>query len=208
MNSEYCIYFDEKPFWIASQFNEELLELKSRTGTVIMYQPDTAIDSAIKSLDSDQAEAVVVITDNTGECWNVFKSNFKFIQAGGGLVKNEADEYLFIFRRGKWDLPKGKLDEGETIKECALREVNEETGLQNVTLTGHLCNTHHVYHEKGIFILKESVWFDMQCSGKQQLTPQTEEDILAIQWLRQEQWSSIYENTFPSIKDVLREKSR
>src|SRR4249919_1544763 len=91
------------------------------------------------------------------------------IKAGGGLVKNEKKEILFMFRRGKWDLPKGKLDPGESIEECAVREVVEETGLKKVELKHFLVTTYHTYTENGKHILKESHWYNMLSDSKQKM---------------------------------------
>ena len=205
MKASYCIYFDEKPFLILPGPEEESILMEAfPTTTVINGLDENAILDAVSRLDQMSSGAVIVYTGHTETAFNIFKNHFDLIQAGGGLVTNEKEEYLFIFRRGKWDLPKGKLDEGETIAECALREVEEETGLQEITLLDHLCNTYHVYHERGKFILKESVWFDMICKSGQSLTPQVEEDILEIRWLAPADWHSIFDNTFPSIKDVLK----
>ena len=90
-----------------------------------------------------------------------------FIQAGGGLVENEQREVLFIFRRGKWDLPKGKLDRGETLEQCAIREVEEETGVGQLQLIRFLLITEHEYVERGKKILKETHWWLMKTGGSQ-----------------------------------------
>ena len=100
-------------------------------------------------------------------------------------------------------MPKGKLDKGETLEECAIREVEEETGLQNVKLTSPLAITYHTYHEGTRFILKESHWYNMKVSGKQVLIPQTAEDIHEIKWVKKEDLKEYLDNAFPSIKDVL-----
>ncbi|CAN5808203.1 NUDIX domain-containing protein [soil metagenome] len=205
MKASYCIYFDEKPFLIIPVADEETRLLEAiPTTTVISGLDESAISDAINRLDQMPFGAVIVYTEHTERAFNILKNYFTLIQAGGGLVVNEKEEYLFIFRRGKWDLPKGKLDEGESIAECGLREVEEETGLQEITLLDHLCNTYHVYHERGKFILKESVWYNMACQSGQLLTPQAEEDIHEISWLTPAGWHSIFDNTFPSIKDVLK----
>jgi len=99
------------------------------------------------------------------------------IRAGGGLVENEKGEVLFMFRRGKWDLPKGKLDPGETLESCALREVKEETGVSQLELIQFLLVTEHEYEERGLFILKETHWYRMKTTSHESLIPQTEEDI-------------------------------
>lgn len=204
MKTSYCIYFDEKSYFIVNTADGRFKTLETRSGTKTIQQAsEEKIAKSIKQIDQNQFNTIIVYTDNTNKTLDVFVSQFKLIQAGGGFVTNENGEYLFIFRRGKWDLPKGKLDKGETIAECALREVKEETGLKDVSLHDHLCNTYHAYHEKGKFILKQSVWYNMTCKNGQKLTPQTEEDILDIKWLAPNAWQSILDNTFPSIKDVL-----
>jgi 8-oxo-dGTP pyrophosphatase MutT (NUDIX family) len=127
-----------------------------------------------------------------------------FIQAGGGLVENERREILFIFRRGKWDLPKGKLDPGETLEQCAIREVEEETGIGKLMLIRFLLITEHEYTERGEKILKETHWWLMKTSGSQTLIPQTEEDITEIKWIGPAELKRVLQNTYPAIVDVLK----
>jgi 8-oxo-dGTP pyrophosphatase MutT (NUDIX family) len=125
------------------------------------------------------------------------------IIAGGGIVENEDGEILFQYRRGKWDLPKGKLDEGETIEECAVREVEEETGLQNIQLGKLIGITHHHYNENGKEVEKETHWFAMKVSGEQKLTPQLEEDILELRWVAPGEVEEYFKNTFHNIVEIV-----
>ena len=125
------------------------------------------------------------------------------MQAGDGLVQNGNEQYLFMLRRGKWDLPKGKLDPGETLEQCAVREVGEETGLKRVQLGGPLLVTYHTYDESGHHILKETHWYRMTASPDQVITPQQEEQITELVWLGPGQIGRLLKNTFPSILDVL-----
>jgi ADP-ribose pyrophosphatase YjhB (NUDIX family) len=127
-----------------------------------------------------------------------------FIQAGGGLVLNEKGEVLFIFRRGKWDLPKGKLDPGETLEACALREVEEETGVDELKLIRFLLITEHEYEERGSVILKETHWYLMKTNSDQALVPQTEEDISELRWIGPANFRFIQRNTYPTILEVLK----
>jgi 8-oxo-dGTP pyrophosphatase MutT (NUDIX family) len=127
-----------------------------------------------------------------------------FIQAGGGLVENDRREVLFIFRRGKWDLPKGKLDGGETLEQCAIREVEEETGVRQLQLIRFLMITEHEYIERGKKILKETHWWLMKTNGIQTLIPQTEEDITEIRWIGSPNFNLVLQNTYPAIADVLK----
>lgn len=131
-----------------------------------------------------------------------FCSRFKKINAGGGLVKNDKNEYLVIFRRDTWDLPKGKQEPGEDMEQCALREVSEETGLKELHLSGHICDTFHTYKLFGESIIKRTSWYAMECSGSEELVPQAEEEITKVEWVSKERLQSIAETTFPSIREV------
>ncbi|MEI2708502.1 MAG: NUDIX domain-containing protein [Chitinophagaceae bacterium] len=129
----------------------------------------------------------------------------KTIVAAGGLVFNENKELLMIFRRAKWDLPKGKLDEGETIEECAIREVEEETGVQQIILGKLIQKTYHEYFDQWIHedVIKETWWFEMFVSKKQQLLPQTEEDIERIIWADATTIETCLENSYSTIIEVI-----
>lgn len=118
-------------------------------------------------------------------------------------MQNEKNDILLIFRRGKWDLPKGKLDEGESIEHCALREVLEETGLTSTQIISPLCTTWHIYQEGSSFILKLTDWFKMKVAGSPELIPQQEEGITDIAWVSINNLETYQENTFPSVKEVL-----
>lgn len=129
----------------------------------------------------------------------------QIIKAGGGLVFNEKDELLMIFRRGFWDLPKGKLDEGETIEACAVREIKEETGLQQVTLGKFIGITEHQYFDKFINkeATKQSHWYAMTANGSQTLLPQTEEDITEIRWVSKQELPLLLSKSYPSIVEIV-----
>lgn len=128
----------------------------------------------------------------------------KKIIAAGGLVVNEKQEFLMIFRRNYWDLPKGKLDEGESIEECALREVKEETGIINCILVSFLTKTYHTYFDKWLNeeVIKESWWYLMQSNSNEKLIPQTTEDIEKIIWINEDELKMKLEQSYPSIKEV------
>ncbi|MCX6245360.1 MAG: NUDIX domain-containing protein [Bacteroidetes bacterium] len=129
---------------------------------------------------------------------------FKKIDAAGGIVKNEAGKILFIFRLGRWDLPKGKLKKGESPEDGAIREVREETGLQQVEILRPLPDTYHIYQLNGKTILKRTFWFEMLAEGSQHLSPQSEEDISDVAWIEIEKLSIVLENTYASLQDLLK----
>ncbi len=125
------------------------------------------------------------------------------ITAAGGIVENEDGKILFQYRRGKWDLPKGKLEEGETIEECAVREVEEETGLRNIILGELVGITHHFYTEKQKEIDKETYWYAMKANGEQQLVPQLQEDILELRWIHENELQEYLSDTYPNIIEIV-----
>jgi ADP-ribose pyrophosphatase YjhB (NUDIX family) len=127
----------------------------------------------------------------------------KVIMAAGGVVENEKGELLLIFRKQHWDLPKGKLDEGESIEECAVREVQEETGLSNILLGELIDTTLHQYEENGERITKKTVWYKMKGYSTDKLTPQTEEQIDDIKWVNTKDLSLYMQNSYPNIIHIL-----
>ncbi|MDI9358912.1 MAG: NUDIX domain-containing protein [Phycisphaerales bacterium] len=128
-----------------------------------------------------------------------------YIVAGGGIVENMQGDICLIFRRGKWDLPKGKLDEGETIEHCALREVSEETGLSNLEILGLIQKTVHEYYEPRIEapVVKTTTWYRMRIKNTQVLVPQTEEDITEIKWVSVRDLDAYLANSYPTIKNLI-----
>ena len=131
--------------------------------------------------------------------------NKKTIIAAGGLVFNEQNELLMIFRRGKWDLPKGKLDAGETIEACAVREVQEETGLITVELENLIGKTYHEYFDKWVNenVIKESWWYKMKSSVNEKFIPQLEEDIELIEWVDKKDLKKYLDNSYRNISEIV-----
>ena len=125
------------------------------------------------------------------------------IKAAGGFVLNENNEVLMMFRRGTWDLPKGKMDKKETFEDCAIRETEEETGLKKIKLISPLITTYHTYHEGSKYVLKETKWFTMKVSSEQKLLPQAAEQITKLEWVRKNDLKKYLQNSFASVNDVL-----
>jgi len=154
------------------------------------------------SLKSKKTTYLFVHPDVT-EIFEQLINNMKIIHAAGGLVKNSEGEYLFIFRLGKWDLPKGKVEEGEKMKEAALREVEEECGIKIDYLGKRIATTYHTYTMRGKFVLKQTKWYEMGVNKIPKLTPQKEEDITSAEWLGKKDLEQVKENTYPLINDIL-----
>ncbi|MBN2214432.1 MAG: NUDIX domain-containing protein [Bacteroidales bacterium] len=133
-----------------------------------------------------------------------FRSCFLNVSAAGGLIKNNEGMFLFMKRRGRWDLPKGKLCKKENFENAAIREVREECGLDDISIVTPLLSTYHTYQMNGQMVLKKTMWFEMAYSGTRDPIPQSEEDITEIKWFQRENIREITENTYGSILDVMR----
>jgi 8-oxo-dGTP pyrophosphatase MutT (NUDIX family) len=151
---------------------------------------------------SDRFDSVTLYSKNQEQLWQDFRSLFDLIEAAGGLVVNPQMEILFILRKRYWDLPKGKIDEGESVNSAAVREVMEETGLQEVDIVFPLPTTYHTYRLKKRRILKKTYWFAMT-APEQRLIPQTEEDIEQAIWMDLETFQSQPRKIYGNIQDLL-----
>lgn len=141
---------------------------------------------------------------NPDKVFNYLKSNTNFLNAAGGLVRNANNEILFIYKRDCWDLPKGKIDEGETPEYAAKREVAEECGLKtdDLQISKNLQSVCHFYYEGSDIFLKETEWFEMTYLGKENPEPQEEEDIKMVKWIGSKEISEVLRNTYPSIREL------
>ena len=125
------------------------------------------------------------------------------IDAAGGVVEDQQGRVLMIHRRGRWDLPKGKRDEGEAMDVCALREVTEETGLQQLVLKHKICDTYHIYAQHGQKHVKTTAWYAMQGNQAETLTPQTEEAITEVRWVPPTDMGPVIFKSYEAIREVL-----
>lgn len=164
-------------------------------------------------MDLNYGNLVMYITIHEPKGKKIFRSTQTFneyllrcikIEAAGGMVLNAKGELLMMFRKGKWDMPKGKLDEGETIKECALREVSEETGLTALNIGRKLQTTYHTYTLKGKKVIKFSHWYFMKYVGNEIPVPQTEEDITEVRWVDKKEAERLIEDAYASIREVVK----
>jgi 8-oxo-dGTP pyrophosphatase MutT (NUDIX family) len=199
------IFFNDKPLFLCNAVDETIRPFVHHDDAIFIDELNAhTIKTMIHEMQQPQVHAGIFYHPDLEKLKKDFRKKFTFIQAAGGLVKNDEDRILMIFRRGYWDLPKGKLDKGEKLEDCALREVEEETGLKNTKLNFPLTVTYHTYHEGARFVLKESHWFAMTVTGEQKLTPQTEEDILDIRWLNQSEIHLYLPKAFPLISDIIK----
>ena len=200
------IYFENKPVFLCDEITPEIDKYRHHPDAVFIDEYSTAaINSLLHEINKPRFHAGIILGKDLQKIKEAFFKHFHLIQAGGGLVKNKNQEILMIFRREKWDLPKGKLDEGETIEQCAKREVEEETGLSHIKIIKPIAITYHTYILFGKRNLKETHWYLMNAVGDEKLIPQTEEEITEIIWAKKEELSKYLMNTFPTIEMVLKE---
>ena len=148
---------------------------------------------------------VCVPTEDVEGTYARICAEFKEVNAGGGLVSNRRGDFLLISRNGMWDLPKGHQDPGEDIMTTSLREVSEETGIDELLIGDLICITDHCYRRDGIWHLKHTWWYNMLYTDPTDLTPQREEDISKAAWVAKSSLPAFLLNTYPSIAEVFRE---
>ncbi len=195
----YKVFINEKKLSISNYPSEIDSKLK--------FEGISTLEIAIDLLENTSTPEINVFGDDVEAIWEAFKSLFKIVEAAGGIVKNRENKILFIFRLNKWDLPKGKIEAGESLEEAAVREIAEETFLTNIELKEFIATTYHIYKERnGVKVLKMTHWFNMDFVGTEEPRPQVEEGITDVQWLDEKTISSkVFPNTFKNIRLILGE---
>jgi len=154
---------------------------------------------------ASSGKSVVLISPDPEKNLKAFIKEFQLIKAAGGVVRkdNSAGPFLMIFRIGKWDLPKGKIDKGENKEQAAIREVEEECGVTGLNIIKPLPDTFHLYKVRGTWLLKQTFWYEMICSGGNELKPQREENIQEVRWMNEKELMFILPLCFSSIRNLL-----
>jgi ADP-ribose pyrophosphatase YjhB (NUDIX family) len=204
MNFSQRIYYNDKPLILTTD-KEAYINDHPDAGSYLFFSGATlrSFNQAQTQLDKPGSKGVIIEDDSEESIKEQLGILFTPIHAAGGVVYNETGEVLMIFRRGKWDLPKGKLDEGENIEECALREVKEETGLQKLALNEKLLDTYHIYFQNNDQLLKCTAWYKMAGSSNDTLKPQKEENILEARWVNEKDLPPLAARTYEAIREVL-----
>ena len=199
----HTVFVNDKALRFASSYEVE--DWKGNTSSMFVSENDLSIEEAIYELEeTENYPGMIYMSANADVSWKVFISYCKLSEAAGGLVMNEEDKFLVILRHGKWDLPKGKLEYDESPEEGAVREVQEECGVEKLELVKPLEKTFHTYHLKKNRVLKKTHWFLMRIANADKLTPQKEEDIQEACWMtKKEIREKVYANTYNSIKELL-----
>lgn len=199
------IYIKDKVI-VLTEKAENYLSLQPNDASFLLLKGNDSsiIRIAKKHLDNQENKGVIIQDINMISLYKNFSKDYVKVKAGGGVVINPKGEILLIFRKNKWDLPKGKREKNEDNETCALREVNEETGVINLELVQPLIKTYHTYNDYGENALKTTHWFLMKVKEEQTLIPQLEEDISIAKWVPQAELAECMNNSYATIKDVLK----
>ena len=162
---------------------------------------DIIFEDVLQKLEKEPIKGINLVSNNLEKDWISFIKNLKIVPAAGGLVLNDNKQVLFIFRNNVWDLPKGRIEKGESIKNAAIREVEEECGIFNITIKQKLTTTYHIYFQNGIK-LKETHWFLMHSNNSKPLKPQLEEGITEVVFKNEIEILEALKNTYANIKIV------
>ena len=159
-------------------------------------------DKILKILETHNS--VSVVAADPGAAFGAFAAGFVPVEAAGGVVVNDRGEWLMIRRNGRWDLPKGHLECGERIEECAAREIEEETGVR-AGVVRPLCDTLHAYYfpKTERWELKRTHWYELHTASCARLVPQAEEGIEQVVWCTPAEVTRNLRDAFPTIRCVV-----
>lgn len=207
-------FINQKPVILGTPQETQLINREWSQLPQLRDPAPAQLPALLKTLDEESTGGYVLLLENPSQIFSILVAQFSVWQAAGGLVTNESGEILLMFRRGKWDLPKGKAESGESPEETALREVTEETGLKNIQIVKKLTETWHSYplsvyknqplENDSKDILKQTFWYEMSFMGSELTIPQIEEDIIDIQWIKPENIEKYLQYTYPNIRQVFR----
>jgi 8-oxo-dGTP pyrophosphatase MutT (NUDIX family) len=198
----YKVFFNERKVFLTDDFSKHF---QVRYGLFYKYRDKEDLEELISLYRQlSRIDSLYIFHQDVEVLREVFRACFISVDAAGGLVKNKNGEFLLIYRRGKWDLPKGKLDKGESNEIAALREVEEECGIKNFKIIRPLLSTYHTYPYKESTALKRTSWFEMLYTGKETPVPQIEEDIEEIRWVPESKLQPYLSESYPAIVDVFK----
>ena len=192
----YKVFFNQKPIFLTT----ELVPQTDRTP--VLFIKFSSPENIIKALKSKKTDCLYLYHQKEDKLWMHFLRHFPIIEAAGGLVRHQDGRFLFIYRNGKWDLPKGRIEKNEPIRIAAVREVEEETGVDGLEIVKPLIETFHVFNRNGKYKLKKTFWFEMKTTSTVTLTPQLNEGIEQAIWVFEKEIPHKFENAYENIKQV------
>jgi 8-oxo-dGTP pyrophosphatase MutT (NUDIX family) len=196
----YKVFVNDKPLFLTSVVEKE-------TDFQLFLLESIDIEKLIAKMFSGRIEKAFLYYPDEKQGLKLLKEKIPVAKAGGGLVYNKKGEILFILRNGKWDLPKGGIEKNEDIEDTATREVEEETGVKGLKITGKLQKTYHIFKRNGIYKLKITSWYEMTTKYDGPLVGQLEEGIEKVAWLKPSEITEALKNSYENIKLLFEEDS-
>jgi 8-oxo-dGTP pyrophosphatase MutT (NUDIX family) len=195
----YKVFVNDKPLFLTNEISKE-------TNFQLFLLESVDIVQLIVKIFQNKIQKAYLYHPDEKEILKTLKSKIPVSKAGGGLVYNKKGEVLFIFRNGKWDLPKGGTEKWEEIEETAMREVEEETGVNNLKITKKLQKTYHIFKRNGVYRLKITHWFEMTSDFEGIPVGQTEEGIEKAVWLHPNDIPEALKKSYENIKLLFEEE--
>lgn len=192
----YKVFINDKPLFLTSTLQKE-------TNFKYFLLDTIDLQKLIAKYFAGQVEKAYLYHPDEDFLIKNLKDRITVNKAGGGLVENELGQVLFIFRNGKWDLPKGGIEKNETIEQTAIREVEEETGCKGLKIKNKLEKTYHIFKRNGEYKLKITYWFSMFTNYKGDLKGQLSEGIEKVVWVNKEDIPMLLQNSYQNIKLLL-----
>ena len=189
----YKVFVNDKPLFLTNQIFKE-------TDFQLFLLESVDFKQLIVKYFQNKIQKAYLYHPDEKEIMKVLKTKIPVNKAGGGLVYNKNGEVLFIFRNGKWDLPKGGTNKGEEIEDTAMREVEEETGVKGLSISKKLQKTYHIFKRNGVYKLKITHWFEMHSTYDGIPVGQAEEGIEKVEWKNPEQIKEALKNSYENIK--------
>ncbi|MBE99558.1 NUDIX domain-containing protein [Flavobacterium coralii] len=196
----YKVFVNDKPLFLTNRVEKE-------TDFQMFLLESVDIEQLIIKMFNNQVNKAFLYYPDEKAILKKMKEKIPVVKAGGGLVYNDRGEVLFIFRNGKWDLPKGGTEKGEDMEQTAMREVEEETGVKNLKIVKKLQKTYHIFKRNGQYKLKVTYWYEMKTSYTGKLQGQADEGIEKVVWLKPDEIKEVLANSYENIK-LLFEKEK
>ena len=191
----YKVFFNQKPIILTTSFVVQTEE------SPVFFIKFTSKKNIIAALKSKKVSTLYLYHPKEKKLMEMFLGLFKIIEAAGGIVEHsDSGKYLFIFRNKKWDLPKGRIEKDETVRDAAIREVEEETGVEGVEIIKPLPTTFHIFNRNGKYRLKKTYWYMMKTHFTDTLIPQEKEGIQKAEWKTKEEVPLLFKNAYENIK--------
>lgn len=192
----YKVFVNDKPIILTT-------EVKKESGFKNYLLKSVNLPKVIRELNTTSIKEVRIIHHKKEKLLKKFLKKLPNVIAGGGMVKNKKGEILFIFRNGKWDLPKGKTEKNEPIEASAMREVEEETGVTGLSITKPLDTTYHIFKRNGRYRIKITYWFEMYTEYDGPCMPEESEGITKVAWLNNQEIEDALKNSYANIKSLI-----